>query len=78
MIAICSSRRPRQSRESRSQSALVGVRSAGSDASAALMSSSGMPICAEIRTNETRRNSLRAKRRWLPPVRVDRMSPRRS
>ena len=42
-VAIRSSSSPRQRRESRSQSRLVGERSAGSVSSAARMRSSGMP-----------------------------------
>ena len=57
--AICWSSRCRQTSESRSQSAFVGVRSSGSDASAARISSSGTPTCAAIRMNAMRRSSLR-------------------
>jgi hypothetical protein len=73
--AIRSSRRLRHRADSRDQSALVGVRFSGNAASASRISSSDTPTCCAILMNATRRSSLREYRRWLPPVRVDRIRP---
>jgi hypothetical protein len=75
---IRSSSRLRQRADSRDQSALVGVRFSGRAASASRISSRETPTCWAIRMKPTRRSSLRWYRRWLPLVRVDRISPSRS
>ena len=57
--AICSSSRLRQDRESRAQSALVGVRPSGRVARAAATSSRDRPMLRAARTNASRRRTLR-------------------
>ena len=68
--AICSSSRGRHERDSRSQSARFGVRSAGSVASASRISSSVRPTRCAIRTKAIVRNMSRWNRRCPPSVRV--------
>ena len=77
----CSSSRIRSSscdfhaRDSRLQSAAVGVRCSGSVASAARISSSVSPTRCATRMNATRRSTSRVKRRCPPGDRVDATMP---